>query len=617
MKTLIKINLAVLCVTAINMAFAQDPQSGPTFKNLDSIQFQFLKYDMSLTDFPVYDPCNREGTAPITIVTPDPGGLQPYDPPFDHNPILDSSFYKHPPMEEVNIFWLHGLNGSLDSWHVAAYATEFGVPGIFDARRANCFIPNALDNQSYAETIDIRSASTDVEKAVESLTNIQRTDKDFIIAHSQGGIVAREWLRNMEENPTNFTNYAHGLVTFGTPHIGARILNNTRPDMGNKLPGFFREACKSVGGGIVTQKINSSFLASLVVTQKMKDIVVESACEGLVGTVIPFALDNYFQATTNDYFVGSPFLEQPNISGHPTSLKDYTLNVPVVQFYGEEEQPIMWRFFSSTLNLGADQLNQTGSASGVFSYDQDDQLQNSVNKMINEFTALKELEENRWKDLFSFDCLKKARKSCTILNSPCVSLKRRICLADKISKLKDAKDNAEAYGKAATWLSNANEYYLYSIVGGKVDVQNKYCFTETIEQCITSYPLSNPPLPLTMSSSYNVSEVLAPNAGCPSNTSQSTTTTFVNNKQTICNTTVKRSVLYRNSYKYLPNDGVVLAESAAAPIKVNTAVSTNSHTYRVMPKTNHNQMRNSRETKNALTFLYEGKMGKLFQVDLR
>jgi pimeloyl-ACP methyl ester carboxylesterase len=613
MKTLIKYIFTVVFTAVFSMAFAQDPQSGTTFKNLDSIQFMFMKFDMSLTDLPAYDPCNRGGVAPITIVTPDPGGLQPYDPPYDHNPIGDSAFYKKVP-GDVNIFWLHGLNGSQSSWRVAAHTTEFGEPGIFLPRKANCYIPDASNNQSYLEDINIRAASADVTKAIDKLTSLHRTEKDFIIAHSQGGIVAREWLRNMEENPTQFLGYAHGLVTFGTPHTGALVLNNARPDIGNKLPGFFLEACKAVGGAVVTDKIKNNFLANLVITTQMKNTIVESACAGLVGTVVPFAMDNYFRATTNDFYVGAPFLEKPNIGGHPQSLKDYTLNVPVVQFYGEEEQPIMWRFFSSTMDLGVNQLNQTGSASGIFSYDQDDQLQNKVNTMINEFTASKEYEENLWKDLFSFDCLKKAKNTCGYFNAVCFQTVRTICLIEKIKRLKDVNENIDSYKKALTWLSNANEYYLYSIVGGKVDYQIRYCLTETIEQCITSYPMAIPPLPITMSTNYNTSEVLAPASGCPSNTSVSTSTTFVNNKQVTCNTTIKHTNLYKIGYKYLPNDGVVLAESAAAPIKVNTS---RSHTYVKMAKTNHDQMKNCRQTKIALNDLYNGAHGFEFTVDPR
>jgi hypothetical protein len=63
------------------------------------------------------------------------------------------------------------------------------------------------------------------------------------------------------------------------------------------------------------------------------------------------------------------------------------------------------------------------------------------------------------------------------------------------------------------------------------------------------------------------------------------------------------------TYTNKENDGVVLAESAGIPIL--TSVAKYPKVVKIK-KTNHDQMKNSSETKQALKDLYEGKHGKLF-----
>jgi hypothetical protein len=160
-------------------------------------------------------------------------------------------------------------------------------------------------------------------------------------------------------------------------------------------------------------------------------------------------LDNYFKSTTNDYFVGAPFLE-----GTPTSqgLSQYELNVPVVQFYGVEQQPVMWRFMSSNLNIGHDYLDNTQK---IFGYNQDDQLQIKVQGMINEFDAKSILEDREIEHQRGI--INKAKKSF-------IYLRQAITAVDKI---KIAQENKHAYVKAKNWLADANEVYQVELLGDK------------------------------------------------------------------------------------------------------------------------------------------------------
>jgi len=80
-------------------------------------------------------------------------------------------------------------------------------------------------------------------------------------------------------------------------------------------------------------------------------------------------------------------------------------------------------------------------------------------------------------------------------------------------------------------------------------------------------------------------------------------------KQTIIST-------WKSNHYYKPNDGVVLTESSARKILVNKSFDNRiTHKIGIMPKTNHDQMKNSQETKKALLELYEGvKYGSFFKL---
>lgn len=80
-------------------------------------------------------------------------------------------------------------------------------------------------------------------------------------------------------------------------------------------------------------------------------------------------------------------------------------------------------------------------------------------------------------------------------------------------------------------------------------------------------------------------------------------------KQTIIST-------WKSNYYFKPNDGVVLTESSARKILVNKSHDPKiSHFSGIMPRTNHDQMKNSQETKKALLELYGGvRYGSFFKL---
>jgi hypothetical protein len=629
MKNLV-ITTIVLMTTLLTIKTANAQTENPEttdldYKYKDALNEQMNKYGMKVFDFPSNDPCNRTGNPLVKrndLISPAF--------PSDSNPVIrfwgnkDSIILMKGP-EDINIIWIHGLNGTTESLRWPAQATQAGSVG-FPARKARSHRGTASSSgiQFYSENGGITSATLDLENAMNAVLPIsERKPNDFIIAHSQGGIVAREWLRKMEMEPNTYQKFAHGMVTFGTPHDGAEILNNTRDDMGDKIPKFMKDACEALSDPLIVPLVNSNFVTSLLISKEMIKIAQDKACGVIGNTIIPFALDNYFKRTTRDYYVGSPFLTGYNEGGvRKQGLSEYTLKVPVVQFYGEEEQPILWRFTSSTMEMGHDKLNNNEA---VFGYDKDDQLQNKVSDMINDFEAKSNLEAKKVKD---YKLQAKRYNSIAIVyfarHNYFLGTAALVAAGLATKNKQSAQENEFAYNRGKNWLSNANDYYLTDLVGARVNQTTLNCKVVADLQCrdLRKNPVGSgvPAVNVKVNYSFNTT---APSCAVQPFNITYANYHFIGHDNTPWNgpCTGFETIIptWKTTYYYKPNDGIVLAESASKKILVNTNVNPlNTHAIVRMDKTNHDQMKNSVETKKALLVLYGGdKYGQFFKVDIR
>lgn len=611
-KAMKKINLIAIATLALfaeaNLMFAQNTIPLDTAKvvvpNQEALNTELNKFGMKMLEFPAGQTCPSFGPAKIHDYP-----LEGVNPPMDNPIIKRGDFTKVYNKEgEINVIWLHGLNGTTDSWKIPAYVSEFGHPS-FPARKLKSIRGTASSAshpvQFYSESAGITGAAADLEREVETyLPATLRTNFDYIISHSQGGIVGREWLRKMDQSPSTFQRFAHGLVTFGTPHAGAEILNNARPDLRNKVPAFMDEACKALSGTLVKGIVNSSFVTRLLISNNMQTTLNNKVCGIASNLIIPYALDNYFKATTNDYYVGAPFL-----TGTATTqgLNQYTLDVPVVQFYGVEEQPVLWRFMSSSMNMGHDYLDNNQM---VFGYNQDDYLQNKVQDMINMFNARADFQD-REAERFRIMELVAYRLNQTTSGLALAALKN------------EALNNKYAYLKAKNWLSDANEMYQVELLGEKSVETVLEC--KLIEELECRDPNNNPASSLRPAVKVRLESTFYGSGTICSTPSIATKysnymfpgldgTTWTGS----CTGTQELNGVFKVIYKIPSNDGVVLSSSAGNMINVNVSNGKmNTHVIKGMPRTNHEQMKNSDETKKALTALYNGIHGGLFQVDFR
>jgi hypothetical protein len=591
-----------------------DTQEKGVFTNQKDLQEQLAKYGLKAIAFPEGDFCEKKG--PPTYR--DPEKNMPYFPHKDDSIekyVLDSdnAEWSTPP-GDINIFWIHGLNGNTNSLKVPALTTQFGADNSFPARKVNSISGVASSNnqsvQMYTEEYGITYASGDLNNYSKSVLDPnKRTNRDFIIAHSQGGIVAREWLRNMDQHPESYENFAHGLVTFGTPHWGAQVLNNARVELGNKVPSFMREACNSIAPALIETVIKDNFFTRLILTSNMKTKIADLSCGFITNSIIPLALDNYYKRTTRDFYVGSPFLTgyDAGANNHVQGLSEYALKVPVVQFYGEEKQPILWKFLSSTMGMGHDEMD---SKTVIYGYGKDDQLELKVKELMETLSANRDRENDNIKRLEK----KLARK---ILSQFAITTK----------KVNDAKDASAAYNAAYGWLANANDYYLTDLIGGRTAKNTiTSCFIRDDLSCVdpTKNGLGSALPPVKISNTYTVGPDLS-GTQCDV---QPISITYKNYSfKGLDGSTWRGSCIgsqtaiptWQVNATYIANDGVVLAESASKKILVDKSADPKiTHYVGKLPETNHDQMKNCEETKKALLDLYGGeKYGKFFKVAKR
>jgi hypothetical protein len=155
------------------------------------------------------------------------------------------------------IFYVHGLKGDGTSWEK--------VRTWSDGNFTKAEFPE-IDYEDAQE--DFGAAASSLEDHITHHTNDPINDptwkdkSNFIIAHSLGGLVSRhlhEYMNNVD-NPVPY----NGIVTFGTPHQGAKILEAKIYNDGIKYKNVFDDACRSLSLGPFTELVENKTVLDLL-----------------------------------------------------------------------------------------------------------------------------------------------------------------------------------------------------------------------------------------------------------------------------------------------------------------------------------------------------------------
>jgi hypothetical protein len=464
------------------------------------------------------------------------------------------------------VFWVHGLGGSQISWSRAAAASESGAPG-FPARRLKSI---STDYSVFNNAIDIAARQLHnnflfpigIQFMIENgLTN---RNNNFIIAHSQGGIVSRQLDKLGVQEPSSYNRMFGGIVTFGTPHLGAQILNN-KQNLINEL----NLGCDAFGQ-VIAQEIGNNGLTSLGGFQQSINQFVDGTCGFLTNSIVPIALGSSINAPIgDDYKVGAPVLNDLN-NFHSTN---FAMNNRVAFFGVEDKENLLWRQMTSFLIRNPE--NQPAFQANI-----DDDLITQKNQFKSTLTT--KLNETNGAILFY-----------TIKGMPCQSPLSWIfnfsnCTAYDAAYWR-AINRRNAYQNAINWLDNINGKYK-RLIGA---------FSSPPPVEILLYECSCQSNDYDGNITNTFTEYTDVQGGCGAIYSGSLFTGC-------SNTNADPIVSYISGgpeEEEEDSDGVVIAESAQGFPGAQTAV---------MNGSNHQQMRNDSNTRDRLIELYNGQYGSYF-----
>jgi hypothetical protein len=355
------------------------------------------------------------------------------------------------------------------------------------------------------------------------------------------------------------------LVTYGTAHQGAQIVNNI-PEIQN----YVAESAYTLAAGPLLELIYDDLPWLFDPLSTFVPILdaVDDYASTMIEDLIPLYAGDYLSPMTQDYYVGANTISE---------LDNFSSTLPTILFYGSEEEPVSWRTINSIVY---DPNNEP-----VFQGGEDE----TMVQVANEMTLYYEMKYELYDDLYN----SVSGGNCNVLQwimmpAFCASqagvdfylLQQIIGMGPQA-----AKEVRDAYKKGWDWWLEANGNYkaLIGCFETQIIVQPNYFL------CSCEYQEAGETIMVeTYLSTGTPCEVANfPNALCDS------------------------WPIFETTYLEKPSDGVVLVESAGV-----LSTNNNYQAYH-LPGSNHFQLRNDGNTKSSLKALLNGTYGQYFKTNLR
>lgn len=360
------------------------------------------------------------------------------------------------------VFFVHGLNGTKSAWEHAANSTAYQAPG----QEVPGYSPRKVKSllMTYNQ-FSLSGAAQQLHAALvaqgDGFCNEYRiTDKsiNFIIAHSQGGIVSRATDQMYEVLGEESSRRFGGIVTFGTPHQGAQIINNK-----DQIAPFMDEIISELKAGPELEALDDRPLLNFFVPNQVVTSVADKLKEVVGNYIVPKIIDHAFPTITEDYKVGAVPLAE---------LNGYNSTIPKVAFFGVESDPV---FYKAAYSFYVKQPNEFPP----FQADNDMELVNKFGNMLGTYTGkyetynafLEELES--WGLPFSFGQCVFMPAFCAIWNPVYYNVRAR----------------RDGYKRGVIFLENSNDKYK-AIIGA---IETSTYTTTGSTGCVTPFGSTFPP----------------------------------------------------------------------------------------------------------------------------
>ncbi len=476
------------------------------------------------------------------------------------------------------IYFVHGLGGNDKSWDAVddAHTNQF------------VYTPLRVDYEEHQRDFDEASFEVynEMNRLRLSALNVNgqtmETEKPYAIGHSQGGLVLRDMDRKYEQNyDAHFkqeNRQFYGLITFCTPHTGAKIATSQE-----ELRALSADFSKYLGNAVLKNQVAKFSLKYPFLSKHLQKLstsassLVESLATDLIPTGINIMSKGQQAPMTNQYAVNASFLKN--------ELNFSNDQLPKALFYAKETDPILFKI--ATFMVGP-------SASDFVHYDRfgandDMQIANGVNELRAKLIADKTSHEAT---------VEKLKKKINRTNIPIIGLGYLLTVKSKRNQLKIHEEAIEAESDAIAFIEQVNK--MYKVIIGSLKVNPFGSKVKTGYWCVTDQKIINIKLPFAIKRDViiDIKHKVDTKDQC---------------------TGIKTVPIYENRIIEYPSDAVLTVESQTAfpgchdryKHELNEVSVYDSNGQLIGVKTegavNHIQMLNCTQTDEALRRIYEGR----------
>ncbi|MCO6459976.1 MAG: hypothetical protein J5I59_01115 [Saprospiraceae bacterium] len=531
----------------------------------------------------------------------------PTTPPI--SPVRDTSEFRM-------VFWVHGMNGDASSWSKAATASS--VPIVSGP------IPGFPPRKIFSRLVDYSNVQVDLSSAALDLDGDLINNPDlpanydkknsFIIGHSQGGLVTRAL--NYQKISQGLPLKYGGFVTFGTPHRGIVGLTGNNKTLSYK---FFEYAALSLAAGpaqvlqSIVEDLKSNFFVKLFkiipdinINDNINDLIRKSLFYNPVTDQNGFILDQIRKEVESgiakEMAVGSSSLNLLNgFDPKIPSAAFYAVKKPFIHHYMDGRQDLLVKPFWALMHYAINNPNENDffkanddwmmaeKARDVYLdyYERAMQYQEVIDVIDNSkcipgilFPGICVCDHDTYIALRNLPISK--NWSTTKQAHVCRVIKRKKEMA-KLSLLRDK------FLVGSNWVTAANDLW-ETAIGGQSYIYTGYCYRKIL---VDDTIVEQRYLPI--------------NGIC----GQSDAPPVPEGGKALGDwKKEKAGILYKE------HDGAVLAESARdLPFITDDMKDSFNNDLARMEGSGHMQMRNDKNTKNALNYIFNGEVGDFFRTE--
>jgi pimeloyl-ACP methyl ester carboxylesterase len=371
-----------------------------------------------------------------------------------------------PPDSNRLVFWIHGLGGDAKSWSQAATASTLAlIPTVgYPARK---IYSTRVDYSKHVTNIQDATLRT-YDEILNTTNNysaphyVVDTAKSMIISHSQGGIVSRT-LDLLYDRPM-YPALTHGIVTFGTPHEGAQILNNV-----SLIKSTLAQGCSELyaGPAHAAFDLSNPFLDAILDEEDIIPFLDTLLCFNLLPGAANLFTAQFESGTTKSFCNTCPFVD--TLRNHKNFHSTHR-----VAFWGEEDDAELLRLLHYKLGKDNDV-----NANGPFTANYDSSLIMKFDTLYLNY-EMKVIEHQQQYDFHKG----------SFWGGPFGGL---VGIWYHNQQAQDALEKRDAYQRGINWMATLNDKWLAIIGGYQFDTltygncQCEYICSPTVKKAYKAY----------------------------------------------------------------------------------------------------------------------------------